>query len=90
MREAEKMGGKSELFTLRDRNIKMCDGCLVCEKTNACHIRDKIKGKRFASVVVGQVNSHKFVIINSHKFVIINSHKFVLKYEGTEKIIRFH
>ena len=74
MREAEKMGGKSELFTLRDRNIKMCDGCLVCEKTNACHIRDKIKGKRFASVVVGQVNSHKFV----------------LKYEGTEKIIRFH
>lgn len=97
MRATEKRGGKTELFTLRDRNIKMCDGCLVCEKTNACHIKDdmqgiydkmlsadavvlgspdymdaptasamnfihrmyplygKINGKRFASVVVGQV-----------------------------------
>jgi multimeric flavodoxin WrbA len=97
MRATEKRGGKTELFTLRDRNIKMCDGCLVCEKTNTCHIKDemqgiydkmlsadavvlgspdymdaptasamnfihrmyplygKINGKRFASVVVGQV-----------------------------------
>jgi multimeric flavodoxin WrbA len=94
---AEKKGAETELITLRDRNIKVCDGCLVCEKTNACHIKDdmqgihdkilsaeavvlgsptyfdaptssamnfihrayplygKIKGKRFASVVVGQV-----------------------------------
>jgi len=101
MRATEKLGGKTELFTLRDRNIKMCDGCLVCEKTNACHIKDdmqgiydkilsadavvfgsptymdaptalamnfihrmyplygKIKGKRFASVVVGQVGGQE-------------------------------
>ena len=97
MAVAEKRGAKTELITLRDRNIKVCDGCLVCEKTNACHIKDdmqgiydkmlsadavvlgspdymdaptgsamnfihrmyplygKINGKRFASVVVGQV-----------------------------------
>jgi multimeric flavodoxin WrbA len=97
MRATEKFGGKTELFALRDRNIKMRDGCLACEKTNACHIKDdmqgiydkmlsadvvvlgspdymdaptgsamnfihrmyplygKINGKRFASVVVGQV-----------------------------------
>jgi multimeric flavodoxin WrbA len=97
MAVAEKRGAKTELITLRDRNIKVCDGCLVCEKTNACHIKDdmqgiydkmlsvdavvlgsptymdaptslamnfihrmyplygKIKGKGFASVVVGQV-----------------------------------
>jgi len=97
MATAEKRGAKTELIALRDRNIKMCDGCLACEKTNACHIKDdmqgiydrmlsadavvlgspdymdaptasamnfihrmyplygKIKGKRFASVVVGQV-----------------------------------
>jgi multimeric flavodoxin WrbA len=97
MKATEKLGGKTELLTLKDRNIKMCDGCLACEKTNACHIKDdmqriynhmlssdavvlgspdymdaptglainfihrmyplygKINGKRFASVVVGQV-----------------------------------
>jgi multimeric flavodoxin WrbA len=44
MRATEKRGGKTELFTLRDRNIKMCDGCLVCEKTNACHIKDDMQG----------------------------------------------
>jgi multimeric flavodoxin WrbA len=97
MATAEKRGAKTELIALRERNIKMCDGCLACEKTYACHIKDdmqgiydrmlsadavvlgspdymdaptasamnfihrmyplygKIKGKRFASVVVGQV-----------------------------------
>jgi multimeric flavodoxin WrbA len=94
---AERNGAEIELITLRDKNIKMCDGCLACEKTNACHIKDdmqeiygrmlsadgivlgspdymdaptgsamnfihrmypiygKINGKRFASVVIGQV-----------------------------------
>jgi len=92
-----KRGVETELIMLKDRNIKVCDGCLVCEKTSACHIKDdmqgiydkmlstdavvlgspdymdaptssalnfihrmyplygKIKGKRFASVIVGQV-----------------------------------
>jgi multimeric flavodoxin WrbA len=94
--EITKRSAETELITLRDRNIKVCDGCLACEKTNTCHIKDdmqgihnkmlsadaivlgsptymdaptasamnfihrmyplygKIKGKRFASVVVGQ------------------------------------
>jgi multimeric flavodoxin WrbA len=94
----KRRGAETELITLKDRNIKTCDGCLTCEKTNACHIKDdmqgiynkmlsadaivlgspdymdaptastmnfihrityplygKIKGKKFASVVVGQV-----------------------------------
>jgi multimeric flavodoxin WrbA len=93
----EKKFAETELISLRDRNIKMCDGCLVCEKTNACNVKDdmqeiyeimlssdvlvlgsptymdaptgsamnfihrmyplygKIIGKRFASVIVGQV-----------------------------------
>jgi multimeric flavodoxin WrbA len=103
MTRTEKHGSKTELFTLRDRNIKMCDGCLACEKTNACHLNDdmqaiydkmqsadavvfgsptymdaptpmtlnfihrmyplygKIKGKRFASIVVGQVGGQEGV-----------------------------
>ena len=101
MTKAQNKGAETELITLRDRNIKVCDGCLVCEKTNACHIKDdmqgiydkmlsadavvlgsptymdaptalamnfihrmyplygKIKGKRFASVVVGQVGGQE-------------------------------
>jgi multimeric flavodoxin WrbA len=97
MAAAEKRGAETELITLRNRNIKVCDGCFACEKTGVCHIKDdmqdiyrkilstdavvlgsptyfdaptslamgfihrtayplygKIKGKRFASVVVGQ------------------------------------
>jgi multimeric flavodoxin WrbA len=97
METTKKRSAETELITLKDRDIKMCDGCLACEKTNACHIKDdmqriydkmlsadgivlgspdymdaptasamnfihrmyplygKIKGKRFASIVVGQV-----------------------------------
>ena len=102
--QAEKRGVEAELITLKDRNIKACDGCLACEKTNACHIKDdmqgiynkmlsadavvlgspdymdaptgsamnfihrmyplygKIKGKRFASIVVGQVGGQDGVV----------------------------
>jgi multimeric flavodoxin WrbA len=41
---AEKRGAEAELITLKDRNIEMCDGCLECEKTNACHIKDDMQG----------------------------------------------
>jgi multimeric flavodoxin WrbA len=97
MAAAEKRSAETEFITLRNRNIKVCDGCLACEKTGVCHIKDdmqeiygrilsadavvlgsptyfdaptslamsfihrtayplygRIKGKRFASVVVGQ------------------------------------
>jgi multimeric flavodoxin WrbA len=101
MRTVEERGGKTELVTLKDKNIKICDGCLSCTKTGICHVRDemqeiyekilyadaivlgspaymhaptslamtfihrmaplcdKIKGKRFASVVVGQISGQE-------------------------------
>ncbi len=104
MEITEKRSAETELITLKDKNIKMCDGCLACEKTNACHIKDdmqgiydkmlsvdavvlgspdymdaptasamnfihrmyplygKIKGKRFASVVVGQVGGQDGIV----------------------------
>jgi len=97
MAAAERQGAETELVALKDKNIETCDGCLICEKTSACHIKDdmqeiygkilsadavvlgsptyfdaptslamgfidrtmplygRIKGKRFASIVVGQV-----------------------------------
>jgi multimeric flavodoxin WrbA len=43
MELAEKRGAQTELIRLRDRNVKVCDGCLVCEKTNTCHIKDDMQ-----------------------------------------------
>ncbi|MCJ7422744.1 flavodoxin family protein [Candidatus Bathyarchaeota archaeon] len=43
MEKAEKRGGKTELITLKDRDIQACDGCLTCEKTSVCHIKDDMQ-----------------------------------------------
>ena len=43
MSDAEKGGAETELITLKDKNVKACDGCLTCEKTNACHIKDDMQ-----------------------------------------------
>ncbi len=32
-----------ELILLRDKEIKHCDGCVVCEKTGECHIKDDME-----------------------------------------------
>jgi multimeric flavodoxin WrbA len=31
---------ETELIHLKDLNIKMCDGCLTCDSTGKCHIKD--------------------------------------------------
>ena len=43
MTAAEKGGAETELITLKDKNVQLCDGCLACEKTNACHIKDDMQ-----------------------------------------------
>ena len=43
MISAEKHGGKTELITLKDKDIRTCDGCLSCEKTSACHVKDEMQ-----------------------------------------------
>lgn len=43
MAAAEKGGAETELITLKDKNVLVCDGCLACEKTNACHIKDDMQ-----------------------------------------------
>jgi len=40
---ARDSGAKTELLTVRDKNIKPCDGCLACEKTGVCHIKDDMQ-----------------------------------------------
>ena len=32
-----------ELILLREKNIKLCGGCLTCEKTGKCHINDDMQ-----------------------------------------------
>lgn len=37
---AKKAGAETELITLCDKTIKMCDGCCYCDEAKACHIHD--------------------------------------------------
>jgi multimeric flavodoxin WrbA len=40
---AQACGAETELVTVWDKDIKPCDGCLSCEKTGACHIKDDVQ-----------------------------------------------
>ncbi len=40
---AQTRGAETELLTIWDKNIKPCDGCLSCEKTGECHIKDDVQ-----------------------------------------------
>ena len=37
---AKEAGAIAEMITLRDKDIKGCDGCRGCDKTGKCHIKD--------------------------------------------------
>jgi len=67
MAKAEKRGAKTELITLKDKNIKMCDGCLACEKTNACHIKDDMQG------IYGKMLTADAVVLGSPDAVVLGS-----------------
>lgn len=40
---AKEMRVDTELILLRDKNIKFCDGCLSCDDTGECHIKDNMQ-----------------------------------------------
>ena len=37
-------GNNAELVTLKDKEIRFCKGCLACQKTMKCVIRDDVSG----------------------------------------------
>lgn len=37
---AQEAGNKAEKITLKDKNIAFCKGCLACQKTEVCVIKD--------------------------------------------------
>ena len=39
---AQSRGAETELLTIWGKDIRPCDGCLSCEKTGECHIRDDV------------------------------------------------
>ncbi len=43
-RGAKDSGNEVELITLRDKNLKFCQGCLACVDTHRCVIRDDAPG----------------------------------------------
>lgn len=40
LKNAKTEGAKTELITLREKKIEMCDGCCECDKTGKCHFKD--------------------------------------------------
>lgn len=40
---AKDTGAEIELLTVRDKNIKPCNGCLLCKKTGVCPINDDMQ-----------------------------------------------
>lgn len=40
---ASDCGAQTELLTLRDKNIRPCDGCYSCTKTGKCNINDDMQ-----------------------------------------------
>jgi len=40
---ATEAGAVAEMITLRDKDIKPCDGCRGCDKTGKCHIKDDME-----------------------------------------------
>jgi len=41
--KAEELGAKTELILLREKRIEFCDGCLSCDSTGKCEIRDDMQ-----------------------------------------------
>ncbi len=42
--EVRKQGAKTDLVLLRRKQIKVCDGCLTCDKLKKCHLEDDMRG----------------------------------------------
>jgi multimeric flavodoxin WrbA len=40
---AQACGAETDLLTVCDKNVNPCDGCLSCEKTGKCHIKDDME-----------------------------------------------
>lgn len=43
LKGAQQEGAKVELYSVRDKDIKPCDGCRECGKTGECHIKDDMQ-----------------------------------------------
>lgn len=39
---AKKSGNEVEYITLKNKNIRFCTGCLTCQKTGRCVIKDDV------------------------------------------------
>ena len=44
LNRAKELSAQTELIILRKKRIEHCDGCLSCDKTAKCHIKDDMQG----------------------------------------------
>lgn len=43
LNRVKELGAQTELILLREKKISHCDGCLSCDKTAKCHIKDDMQ-----------------------------------------------
>ena len=43
LQAAERAGAETELILLREKKIEHCDGCLECDETGECRIKDDMQ-----------------------------------------------
>lgn len=43
LKETRKYRAKTHLVLLRKKEIRLCDGCLICEEVRKCHINDNMQ-----------------------------------------------
>jgi multimeric flavodoxin WrbA len=60
--KAETLGAKTALILLREKRIEFCNGCLSCDKTGECEIRDDMQ------LIYPELDSADLIILGSPNY----------------------
>ena len=58
----EERGHKTRLILLREKRIQFCDGCLSCDKTGKCKLRDDMQ------IIYSQLEESDLIILGSPNY----------------------
>ena len=60
--KAEELGNKVELVLLREKRIERCSGCMACEKTGECGMRDDMNG------IIERLKANDLIVFGSANY----------------------
>jgi multimeric flavodoxin WrbA len=59
----ERRGVDTELITLKDEDIKICDGCMACAQSGICHLNDDMQ------MIYGKILAADAVVFGSPTYM---------------------